>query len=132
MKKRYLMAVAAGVLSFNSFASSVSCYVDTMAYDQYRQGNCWGGEHYPGFAPAVVFKVNASKPVARVDWVFRGQYRNVRGGTCTSTTCIVDVRSGEGEVTGCVDRIYYKDYTWKDVNWCADATYYYSDGGVMF
>ncbi|KZN48186.1 hypothetical protein L1077_05630 [Pseudoalteromonas luteoviolacea] len=130
MKKRYLLAIAASALSFNSFASSVSCYVDTMAFDEYREGSCWGGEHYPGFSPNVAFKVNADKPVSKVDWVFSGRYSNVRGGTCSSTTCLVDVYQGEGEVTACVNRIYYKDYTWKKVNWCANAFYYYTDGGI--
>ncbi|ALO40698.1 hypothetical protein [Pseudoalteromonas phenolica] len=125
-----LMALVVGLFSTNTFANSVSCYVDTMKYDNYTQNRCFGGETYPNFSPKVVFKVNASKEVARVEWKFSGMYQSASVANCTGTTCIVDVYQTEGYMTACVDKIYYKDYTWADVNWCADAEYMYTRNGM--
>lgn len=126
-----LMALVAGLFSVNSYANSVSCYVDTMKYDNYTQNRCWGAESNPQFSPKVAFKVNTSKEVARVDWTFSGIYDRSSASKCTGTTCVVDVyKIEEGYMTACVDKIYYKDYTWADVNWCADAEYMYSRSGM--
>ncbi|MDB2356183.1 MULTISPECIES: hypothetical protein [unclassified Pseudoalteromonas] len=129
MKKIYLVvALFASVFSTNVFANSVSCYVDTMAYDNYSQNRCFGGESNPNFDPKVVFKINTSKAVSNVEWVFNGTYD--RSTNCNGTTCIVDVYKVESSMTACVDKIYYTDFTWEDVNWCATAEYMYSRSGM--
>ncbi|MDK9682555.1 hypothetical protein [Pseudoalteromonas shioyasakiensis] len=131
MKKLFtILTLISGLFTANAFANSVSCYVDTMAYDNYTQNRCFGGETNPNWAPKVAFKVNTSKDVSRVEWVFSGTYNSASVADCTGTTCLVDVYKVESSVRGCVDKIYYTDYTWADVNWCADAEYMYSRSGT--
>ncbi|AQQ00037.1 hypothetical protein B0W48_09695 [Pseudoalteromonas aliena] len=130
MKKIYSILLGASMFSGAAMADTVSCYVDTQAYDQYSENQCFGGgplsNHRQG---AVVFKVNASKPIQSVTWNISAFGAIPRANSCNGSTCIVDVGRGERNVEGCVDKIYYKDYTWADVNWCATANaYYWADG----
>ncbi|MBQ4845633.1 hypothetical protein [Pseudoalteromonas sp. MMG005] len=128
MKKAVLALIGATLFSGAALASSVSCYVDTRAYDEYRQGICFGGESLTHTRQgAAVFKVNTSKPVQSVEWDISRYNAN-----CSGTTCIVRVGLGEHEVNACVDKIYYKDFTWADVNWCATAhANYWGQGGPL-
>lgn len=132
MKKLALLALVGGLFSAHSYADSVSCYVDTAKYDRYSQGFCYGSETRENWTPKVSFKVNTTKSVTRVDWVFSGSYNRSSASNCTSTQCAVEVFKTEGRVQACVDKIYYADYTWEDVNWCADAEYLFTDGGFHY
>ncbi|KAF7771399.1 hypothetical protein PCIT_a3968 [Pseudoalteromonas citrea] len=44
MKKSILALLGATVLNDTALANSVFCYVDTRAYDNYSQGECFGGD----------------------------------------------------------------------------------------
>ncbi|TMP40833.1 hypothetical protein CWB96_08900 [Pseudoalteromonas citrea] len=124
MKKSILALLGATLFSGTALANSVSCYVDTDAYDQFSKGNCQGAEYRPyPRQGAVVFKLDAAKPVQSVTWSIPGY-----SSSCSGTTCIVRVGLGEHSVNACVDKVYYKDYTWADVNWCAGGFATYWDG----
>ncbi|MEI8604828.1 hypothetical protein [Pseudoalteromonas sp. B160] len=132
MKKIYLVLFGAAMFSSATMANTVSCYVDTDAYDNYTENYCYGSgqlsNHRQG---AVVFKVDVSKPVQNIIWTVDGFLAKPRSNSCTGEICIVDVRHGESEVSACVDKIYYQDYTWADVNWCANAsTNFWGEGKV--
>ncbi|KPH95306.1 hypothetical protein AMS58_08115 [Pseudoalteromonas porphyrae] len=130
MKKIYLALLGASMFSGVAMADTVSCYVDTQAYDEYRENQCFGGGPLSSYRQgAIVFKVNASKPIQSVTWNIASYGATPRPNSCNGNVCIVDVGRGEHEVEGCVDKIYYKDYTWADVNWCATATANYWAGG---
>jgi len=129
MKKLATLMLLFGMFSTNAMADSVSCYVDTMKYDEYRQGLCFGGETNWQFTPKIAFKVNTNRAVESVVWKFSGVYDRSSASQCEGTSCIIDVPKVEANVTACVDKIYYSDFTWADVNWCATAEYMYTNGG---
>ncbi|TMP82410.1 hypothetical protein CWB73_04755 [Pseudoalteromonas phenolica] len=126
-----LMAFVGGLFSVNSYADSVSCYVDTSKFDYYSQDFCIGSESRPNYRPVVSFKVNTVKDVSRVEWKFSGRYKTPAS-SCTGSRCLVEVYSRESRMTACVDKVYYTDYTWEDVNWCATAEYIYTSGNIHF
>lgn len=69
MKKilNVLTLVGLSLLGSNVMASTMECYVDTPAYDEFRSGNCFAmiyGERYT----TAVFRIVEDKGIASVLW----------------------------------------------------------------
>lgn len=69
MKRMMKFAIFAGLslLGGNAMASTMECYVDTPAYDEFRSGTCFAmiyGQRYT----TAVFRIVEDKAIASVLW----------------------------------------------------------------
>lgn len=130
MKQTMLLLIAGALFSSAAAANSISCYVDTRALDYPTENACRGKDRLSPYQyyGKVVFNVNTNKTINHIEWAVSGDNF---GYTCDSKGCVVKVGTGENIVKACVDKVYYQDNTWADVNWCATAISYFALDGTV-
>jgi len=114
MKKSLLTGLALLVFSGSSLATTMSCYVDTTAYDSYSEGGCFAAAW--ARTTTANFKITSSNgSINKVFWSGPGT------SSCsqTSTQCNVQV-SQYSSVTVTAD-VLYTNNTWESTS----ATAYY-------
>ncbi|MCF6442466.1 hypothetical protein L1077_23845 [Pseudoalteromonas luteoviolacea] len=131
MKQLHLLAfISFGVVSISTQAAIVECLISgTPTPQEYTANFCssWTSTT----SSAVVFRLNATKPIASVSWSYYGSAGS--WGDCRNGQyCIFrnDRREPTGSAEACATRVLYKDGTWENVNSCAYGMFYHESNPV--
>ncbi|KZN39716.1 hypothetical protein N474_15105 [Pseudoalteromonas luteoviolacea CPMOR-2] len=125
-----LAAIGLSIASISSQAAVVECVISGTPTPQEWSANFCSS---PTVSPvsSVVFRLNASKPIAEVTWSYygsSGRWDCNNGQYCRFTN---SSRQPSGNAEACARRVLYTDGTWESLNSCAYGTYWYGNGPIL-
>jgi len=120
-------------LSFQSLAAHVECVISgTPTQQTYTADFC--SSNLTTSNGGVHFRLVADKEVDRVEWtksIDDTAVSRPRWSSCTGTSCYVSF-STQGTMfataDACATKVYYKDFTWENVDSCATGIFSYGGG----
>lgn len=122
------------LFSSSAFATHVECVISgTPTQQTFTPDNCFS--QLSTSNGGVYFRLVADKPIDHVVWSksINGSVSNVRWSSCTGSNCSVNFTTNGtfGEATACATRVYYKDFTWENLNACAYGNFFGGGGGPI-